>query len=610
MPTDRSTESANRQSRRRRETVLDWSAAASTLVDWLVAFITYVFVVLLLGFLGGWVGNFANIGLQFLGDGWVRGHEWGWTIGAVFALVGWPLGWVTLNGKQGWLPKRRKLFRMARGRRRRKTEPEPDIHSLLGVARISALLAALGIGLGLAGGLMLALGWFSLSMSPVAPDEWFESVEYHRREPGELQAHRDHDTPHGAMTSDHPMLAWLVLTPPAILGLLGAVLGAIDGARRYASYLHATTVSERAAREREQRRAKVSAEQAAQAAEADGLPRLASPPRRVPWRLRWRLLRSGIGAALLTGLWTLPIGIACGSTWFFVGGDPEARLAFALLSLVFTTVGVTSFVGGLVHWRRRITLLQRGYFTRGHIVSMRYGERMLSFENGFDELYRKWYRPVANQVDLHGLRWMGRAFVVFLVLFAIAFSLIFGFICWVVWQEGAYWVYLILAAMAVFVAGLLRLVFSKVKGLATMGNSPAEINIPPRVQCRIEFELPIGETYECDAEVNFQRRLETGQPTSDEVVLYDSVYPERQMLLSRFDGRLTVAGDGQWDYGASVPTPPEATPSGPVVYITPTGESYHREACRHTGESASAVPIRYAVRYYEPCGACNPTTEE
>lgn len=72
-------------------------------------------------------------------------------------------------------------------------------------------------------------------------------------------------------------------------------------------------------------------------------------------------------------------------------------------------------------------------------------------------------------------------------------------------------------------SGLAKLVFRKVKRLTTMGNTPAEMNVPPLVQCRIEYQLPTGSTESCDTEVNFRRRLDIGQPNSDELIAYDSV---------------------------------------------------------------------------------------
>ncbi|UCF98528.1 MAG: thermonuclease family protein [Spirochaetaceae bacterium] len=45
----------------------------------------------------------------------------------------------------------------------------------------------------------------------------------------------------------------------------------------------------------------------------------------------------------------------------------------------------------------------------------------------------------------------------------------------------------------------------------------------------------------------------------------------------------------------------------PLVYITETGEKYHREGCRYLERSRIPIPLSTAVSMgYDPCGHCNP----
>ena len=45
----------------------------------------------------------------------------------------------------------------------------------------------------------------------------------------------------------------------------------------------------------------------------------------------------------------------------------------------------------------------------------------------------------------------------------------------------------------------------------------------------------------------------------------------------------------------------------PLVYITETGEKYHREGCCYLARSRIPIPLSTAVSIgYEPCGHCNP----
>jgi len=54
---------------------------------------------------------------------------------------------------------------------------------------------------------------------------------------------------------------------------------------------------------------------------------------------------------------------------------------------------------------------------------------------------------------------------------------------------------------------------------------------------------------------------------------------------------------------------PSIRESDVVVYITRTGHKYHRQGCRHTKNSAAAIPLSRAVSAYEPCKVCSPPAQ-
>ena len=63
-----------------------------------------------------------------------------------------------------------------------------------------------------------------------------------------------------------------------------------------------------------------------------------------------------------------------------------------------------------------------------------------------------------------------------------------------------------------------------------------------------------------------------------------------------------------------IPSVAYSVPDDTIVYITPTGEKYHRESCSYTNpETVRELTIRFAeIRGYEPCSRCDPDilTEE
>ena len=43
-----------------------------------------------------------------------------------------------------------------------------------------------------------------------------------------------------------------------------------------------------------------------------------------------------------------------------------------------------------------------------------------------------------------------------------------------------------------------------------------------------------------------------------------------------------------------------------TVYVTKTGDKYHRSSCRYLSKSKIPISLSEAVKYYSPCSVCNP----
>lgn len=92
-----------------------------------------------------------------------------------------------------------------------------------------------------------------------------------------------------------------------------------------------------------------------------------------------------------------------------------------------------------------------------------------------------------------------------------------------------------------------------------------------------------------------------------------------QELLRHYERRARQAAKGIW---APRPKPERgrksrAAMSQPaeigdeiVVYVTKSGTKYHREGCQYLTKSARAIPLKEAVKRYEPCSRCKPPVLE
>jgi|TARA_B110000495_G_scaffold36848_1_gene29578 hypothetical protein len=201
-------------------------------------FCLYVIVIFATALFGGWLGNFVDMLIQsnqieLPGDWTVR--HWLWIGGAVFGAIGYPMGWITINGH---------AFKLSRNDDNKKQQTqeslgnEPtEIDVPAKVFSSAAMFGLLGAFLGVSLGGSLLLIWFSLSMSPWPPAGWMESVSVKSADlssvylssadqsavDGSLQRN-------GGMTTSHPIAIYCFLGPVVLLGILGVFIGGVGAA--------------------------------------------------------------------------------------------------------------------------------------------------------------------------------------------------------------------------------------------------------------------------------------------------------------------------------------------------------------------------------------------
>jgi hypothetical protein len=92
-------------------------------------------------------------------------RQWGWLAGALLAVVGYPVGWVSFPDF-----KARKMTRAEQeaDERRPRKHLGPVAGSLVGIL--------IGVILGLLVGFVLIVFWLSLALSPFTPDTWREGM--------------------------------------------------------------------------------------------------------------------------------------------------------------------------------------------------------------------------------------------------------------------------------------------------------------------------------------------------------------------------------------------------------------------------------------------------
>jgi micrococcal nuclease len=88
-----------------------------------------------------------------------------------------------------------------------------------------------------------------------------------------------------------------------------------------------------------------------------------------------------------------------------------------------------------------------------------------------------------------------------------------------------------------------------------------------------------------------------------------STYPpdvKYQEYFEQLQQEAQTARIGQWALTITT-VPPNTAASSDIVYITNTGEKYHRDGCRYL--SISRIPISRAdaiAQGYTPCSVCKP----
>jgi hypothetical protein len=209
----------------------------------------YLFGILVLGLIGAYFANIvdgvlAMMGVPFAG----HARPWGWVLGALLAAIGMPLRWMEINGKKLTL-------RPKPSRRHTPTTPESESCSVKAKAtppdneeaprfrevfKMVGIFGLIGLMLGALLGGVLAMAWFSLAMSPLAPEGWFESIQFGG---GHAAGSDFSDDTHADMTTKHPLVLWLFLSPMAGLAALGVMLAII-----YAIYVYARHLARPAAR--------------------------------------------------------------------------------------------------------------------------------------------------------------------------------------------------------------------------------------------------------------------------------------------------------------------------------------------------------------------------
>lgn len=189
----------------------------------------YVFAMLLVALIAAWLGSLGDVLLLFfkieLPGGWAVRHLM-WIGGALLAAIGYPLGWIEINGRKF------ELFDKKNKKSQKPEEPKADDElqdegtpsKILPSALFFGFVGAL-LGLMLGGSLLLI--WFSLAMSPWPPGEWLESLSARAPDPSAPPGSLDRE---GGLTTSHPAAIYCMLGPIVLLGILGVLVGGVGAA--------------------------------------------------------------------------------------------------------------------------------------------------------------------------------------------------------------------------------------------------------------------------------------------------------------------------------------------------------------------------------------------
>jgi hypothetical protein len=548
--------------------VIDWSAVGGYVLDWTFAIGELAFTILASGLVGGIFGGFIDAALVFIYEEWAGyGRMAGWTAGAVSTAIGMPLGWVRGDVKKWSLPSPRKLRKkVAAKTRKRRRRSSHDFRSVTDVVKGGGVFGLTGAVLGFFLGGALLMSWFSLAMSPFAGAEWFESLEFESAREFHGESDRRHEDGGGTVVTTNDPLAWqLFFGPVWILGGLGAVAGTLYGAANYVQYLLNVPADVREQHREKIHRPVVDRPQAIAAAIDQRLQPLAPPPRAVPIRACYRLIRDDL-AIFLVGAAFFAAGVVAAILLFLGWRSNPARfpLVAVTFGLIFVAIGLLFLIATVRDWRAKMAILRRGHLTRCRIVTCKHPQTggWRSYSTILEKLREAWDKPLADfnsKADTKSFQQIG-------VVFGVFSSLVFGFMgvagvfltagflyAAFVQQELVGWVGLgFLALWWTVIVWMARSIWRQTRVASTIGQqSLHSLGIKPVVECRVKFRLPEGQVVKAKTKVDLAPRLAAGKSEPDDVVAYDPWKPENALLLSGFTPPLEVGENGNWRFATS-----------------------------------------------------------
>jgi hypothetical protein len=302
--------------------------------------------------------------------------------------------------------------------------------------------------------------------------------------------------------------------------------------------------------------------EAAAAANEQGLPVLAAPPRSVPLRAQWQLLRGNLRMFLVMGAFFTAIGILFTSVLVldWPHESHEELLAFAILAVVFPTVGGAMAGLSLRHWRRTVTILRRGHLAKCRITKCKHPRSgtWTPYETLLEEFRGAWDKPIADFNTTADTRNMQR----FATLFGWFAALVFGFMgivgviitgvviyMAIAQREPIAWFGMLFLAvwwtMIVWLGKTFRRQVGLVKNIGKQ--SLKSLGINPLVDCRAQLMLPDGKPMEFDTAIDISARL-SGRADESDIAVYDPYDPSRALLCSSFGPPLKVSESGRWRF--------------------------------------------------------------
>jgi micrococcal nuclease len=131
---------------------------------------------------------------------------------------------------------------------------------------------------------------------------------------------------------------------------------------------------------------------------------------------------------------------------------------------------------------------------------------------------------------------------------------------------------------------------------------------------RLEFDVQRKDKYERTLSYAY---LPDGTFLNAEIVKQGfghayTTYPFRYLeQFKQFEREARAAKRGLWATGQTAPVPlasPVAAATTDTVYVTKTGQKYHRAGCRSLARSQIPMPLAEAAARYGACGICKPPT--